>query len=266
MAPSESVAELALVTGASSGIGEAFARRLASEGSSLIVVARRGDRLSGLADDLRREHGTTTTCVVADLTRRAGLEAVRDAIGEQSVDLAVLNAGFGSTGALSSADADRQADMVRLNAVAVTDLAARVLPGMVERGRGDLIVVSSAAAFQPIPFMATYAATKAFELHFVRAVSAELRGTGVRASAVCPGPVWTEFGDAMDGDSLNPRLPHDSADDVAEAALSGLRRGRTMVPVGRIAAAASVARVVPAALSAAVVGRLHRLLRNRPRG
>ena len=266
MASPEPSVELALVTGASSGIGQAFARRLASEGWSLIIVARRGDRLSALADEFRREHGTSTTCVVADLTRRAGLEAVRGAVGDRPIDLAVLNAGFGSTGAFAAADAGREAEMVRLNTVAVTDLASGVLPGMVERGRGDLIVVSSAAAFQPVPFMATYAATKAFELHFIRALSAELRGSGVRASAVCPGPVRTEFGAAMGGGGLDPRIPHISAEEVVEAALRGLRRGRTMVTVGRVAGIASAGRTVPAAVRAAVIARVHRMLRNRPRG
>lgn len=252
---------LALVTGASSGIGEAFARRLAADGWALVIVARRAQRLSALARELGEVHGAAVTTVTADLTRRDGLETAHEALADRIPDLAVLNAGFGSTGAFAEQDAKREADMVRLNCVAVTDLAGRLVPGMLERGSGDLIVISSAAAFQPVPFMATYAATKAFELHFVRALAAELRGTPVRALAVCPGPTRTEFGAAMGGSGLDPRVPQSSALDVVERSLAGVARGRTMVAEGPVAALASAARVVPSALKATVIGRVHRALR-----
>lgn len=260
-ATSDPGAGLALVTGASSGIGEAFARRLAADGWSLIIVARRGERLRALASELEQRHGARTEVVVADLTRRAGLAAVNEALAGRAIGRAVLNAGFGSTGELAAADPGRQADMVRLNCVAVTDLAARVLPDMVARGRGDLVVVSSAAAFQPIPFMATYAATKAFEVQLVRALSAELRGSGVRALAVCPGPVNTEFGRAMGGSGLDPRIPHNTAEQVVDATLLALSRRRATVTVGGLARLASAARVVPVGARAALVGRVHRALR-----
>ena len=262
-AASHSTGPRALITGASSGIGEAFARRLAADGWALVVVARRGERLAALTRELEAAHRTSVAVVAADLTTREGLGRARAALAAGAPDMAILNAGFGSIGPLAEADADREADMVRLNCVAVVDLASRLVPAMVARGRGDLIVVSSAAAFQPIPFMATYAATKAFELSFVRALSAELRGTGVRVVAVCPGPVSTEFGRAMGGAGLDPRVPHSSADEVVAASLAGLARGRTMVRVGPLAALASAARIVPAAASAAVVGRLSRMVRRR---
>lgn len=251
----------ALITGASSGIGEAFARRLAADGFSLALVARREDRLRDLADQLESRHDVDVEVLVADLTRKEGLESCAELVGRVPPDLAVINAGFGSTGAFAEAEIGREADMVRLNCVAVVDLAGRVLPGMLSRGRGDLIVVSSAAAFQPIPFMATYAATKAFELHFVRSLVPELRGTGVRAIAVCPGPTRTEFGTAMGGSGFDPRVPQSSSEAVVARALDGLAKGKTMVTEGRIAGIASAARVVPAAVSSSVIGRIHQRLR-----
>ena len=179
----------ALVTGASSGLGWAYADSLAARGHPLIVVARREERLRALARRAREAHGVETRVVVADLAAEEGLAACREALDASPVlDVAVLNAGFGSHGPVWEVERRRQADMVRVNCVAVVDLAAHLLPRMVARGAGAVVVVSSAAAWQPVPSMATYAATKAFGLHFAEALAEELRGTGVRALAVCPGP------------------------------------------------------------------------------
>ena len=184
----------AVVTGASSGLGRAYAESLAARGHPLVAVARRADRLEELAAWARDRHGVETRIVAADLATEEGLALCREEIDRGDVpEVVVLNAGFGSSGPLWTLDRARESEMVRLNCVAVVDLAAHVLPGMVERGRGALVVMSSAAAWQPVPFMATYAATKAFELHLAEALAEELRGTGVHAIAVCPGPTRTEF-------------------------------------------------------------------------
>ena len=179
----------ALVTGASSGLGWAYADSLAARGHPLIAVARREDRLRALARRAREVHGVEARPVVADLATEEGLAACRAALDEAPApDVVVLNAGVGSHGPLWRLDRGREADMVRLNCVAVVDLAAHALPRMVARGGGALVVVSSAAAWQPVPYMATYAATKAFELHFAEAVAEELRGHGGDGARGVPGP------------------------------------------------------------------------------
>ena len=185
----------ALVTGASAGLGWAYALSLAERGHPLILVARRAERLEALAAAVEKRFAVEATVVAADLGTQEGRAICRAAVdaADPPLEVAVINAGFGSRGPLVELDREREVAMVELNCVAVVDLAAHVLPGMVARGRGDLIVVSSAAAFQPVPFMATYAATKAFELHLVEGLAGEVAGTGVRVVAVCPGPTRTEF-------------------------------------------------------------------------
>jgi len=227
----------AVVTGASSGLGWAYAQSLAARGHPLIVVARREERLRELAVWARTHHGVDTRIVVADLATSDGLALCREEIARSAEvpEIVVLNAGFGSQGPLWTLDRAREADMVRLNCVAVTDLAACVLPAMVARGSGALIVVSSAAAWQPVPFMATYAATKAFDLHFTEAVAEELRGTGVRALAVCPGPTRTEFSLSGGGQASHPAIPFDDVDTVVRATWKALEAGRSRVPTGIVA-------------------------------
>ncbi len=248
----------ALVTGASSGIGWAYAESLVQRGYEVIAVARREKRLRELVAELTDRGPGTVRYVVADLTKASGLQACRDALGPNRVDVAVLNAGFGSLGPLIEADRRREADMVRLNCAAVVDLACDVLPEMVGRGRGAVIVVSSAAADQPIPFMSTYAATKAFGLHFTAALAEELRGTGVRAIAVCPGPVHTEFGAAAGAGSYQGPVPFSPVERVVERTWEGLRRGRVRVDVGPVAALTRVGRPLPRALPTRVAAYLHR--------
>lgn len=247
----------ALVTGASSGLGRAYASSLADRGYLVFAVARRADRLQDLADEVVAARSGRIEPIVADLTTTSGLGICRAAVGD-GVDIAVLNAGFGSLGPLAEADRRREADMVRLNCVAVTDLACDVLPGMVERGRGALIVVSSAAADQPIPFMATYAASKAFELHLVEAVAEELRGTGVKAIAVCPGPVHTEFGQQAGAGVIDGPIPHSSIGSVVERTWKALAHGRSRVGVGPIARLTRLARPLPRIVPIGVAGYIHR--------
>jgi short-subunit dehydrogenase len=183
------MADTALITGASSGIGEQFARQLAQRGYELILVARRADRLKQLGDEL----AVTTHAIACDLGSDADqLPGQVSALG-LDVDLLVNNAGFGLRGHFARLPADRQAEMVRVNCEAVVTLTRAFVPPMIERGRGGVITVASTAGMQPLPYEATYGASKAFALNLTEALHMELRGTGVRALAVNPGPVPTEW-------------------------------------------------------------------------
>lgn len=252
---------LAVVTGASSGIGRAFAEGLAAAGHPLMIVARREDRLREAARDLAERHGVEVGFILADLATAEGRETCRDAIDTVGgvVDTVVLNAGFGGNGSVLATGRERQVAMVAVNCEAVVDLATHVLPGMVERGTGTIIVVSSAAAWQPIPYATTYAATKAFELFFVEGLHAELRGTGVRTIAVCPGPTKTEFFDAA-GSSGFPRfVPYETAEGVVAATWRALERGRPRVATGPLSRVTTlVAGVLPRRLVVWMAGALHR--------
>jgi short-subunit dehydrogenase len=244
---------LAVVTGASSGLGRAYAESLAARGHRLLIAARREDRLLELADRMARRHGTHTDVVVCDLASEEGLAACRDAITAAGAapEVVVLNAGVGSSGPVWRLEREREVGIVRLNCLAVVDLAAHVLPAMVARGHGTLVVVSSAAALQPVPFMATYAASKAFELSFTEAVGEELRGTGVRAIAVCPGPTRTEFSLAAGGEGAGTTwtVPLDDPSTVVRSTWKALDRGRRFVATGPIArTTAAAARFLPRAL------------------
>ena len=183
------MAATALVTGASSGIGEQFARQLAGRGYELLLVARRRDRLEKLAGGLP----TKAEVIECDLANEAAELPGRVSKLGAEVDLLVNNAGFGLRGRFWENDADRLAEMVRLNCEAVVILTRAFLPAMIERGGGGVIVVASSAGMQPLPYEATYAASKAFALNLTDALHLELKGTGVKALAVNPGPVPTEW-------------------------------------------------------------------------
>ena len=228
---------LAVVTGASSGIGRAFAESLAERGHALLIVARREAQLRELASELTSRHGTSVAVAVCDLATTDGMAACRSAVDDHPlpVDVVVLNAGFGTRGPLAELPREREVRMVRLNAEAVVDLAAHVVPGMRVRGRGTIVVVSSVAAWQPLPYMATYAATKAFELSFAGALREELRPHGIRVIAVCPGPTQTEFSTGA-GDAKWPRwLPREQPDGVVAATWKALDRGKAHVATGLFA-------------------------------
>jgi short-subunit dehydrogenase len=183
------VTETALITGASSGIGEQFARQLSARGSDLVLVARRADRLEALAADLP----TRAEVIACDLATDAASLPGRVAELGLEIDLLINNAGFGTHDRFWEIEEGRDAEMVRLNCEAVVVLTRAFLPAMVERGRGGVITVASTAGMQPLPYEATYAASKAFALNFSDALHTELRGTGVRCLAVNPGPVKTEW-------------------------------------------------------------------------
>lgn len=224
--------ETALVTGASSGIGEALACQLAARGCDLVLVARSDDRLQALAGKLAAECGARVHVVAADLSQPGAAEQVvaeTERLGLE-IDLLVNNAGFGRYGRFAELPFDVQAGMLRLNANAVMELTHLYLPGMRRRGRGGVINVASNAAFQPVPTMAVYAASKAFVLHFSQALTEELAGEGVHVLALCPGATDTDLWEEM-GIAQNLRRFMPPPAKIAAAGLRAFDRGRaTTVP------------------------------------
>jgi short-subunit dehydrogenase len=224
-----------VITGASSGIGTEFARQLAARGHGVFLIARREERLRDLAAELERDHGTRAEVAGCDLADRAGVEALPGRVAERGLEVEVLvnNAGFTTVGDVHL-NPDRQLGMIRVNIEALVALTTAWLPGMTERGRGAVINVASVAGFQPIPVQAVYAATKSFVLSFSEAVSSELRGTGVTMTALCPGPVATEFVEAggFKKESPGPSFIWSSPEDVARAAIKGAEKGKRVVIPG----------------------------------
>jgi uncharacterized protein len=254
--------ETALVTGASSGIGEAFARALSTRGYELILLARRAERLERLSGELPGP-AHVLTCDLAsdaadvpDRVRELGLE----------VDLLLNNAGFGTHGRFAELDPGREAEMVRVNCEAVVRLTRAFLPGMLERRRGGVITVASTSGMQPLPYTATYAASKAFALRFSEALSEELRGTGVRCLAVNPGPVPTEWQDVADFETTDKVPGEISPAQVVEESLRAYERGRRSVIPGRtIRWFIRASRVGPRTLQLRISERMYRPERQRPR-
>lgn len=185
----------ALVTGASSGLGEEFARELARRHCNLVLTARSRPKLEQLAADLARVNGITTQVIVQDLSEPDGALALCRELKARNIaiDHLINNAGFGSAGRFESADVEREASMVRVNCESVVVLSRALLRRMLDRRQGGILNVASTAGHQPTPFMSTYGATKAFVLNFTLALAEELRGSGVHALALCPGPVPTGF-------------------------------------------------------------------------
>ena len=235
----------ALITGASAGIGEATARELAARGHGVTLVARREDRLRSLAAELSDRFGVRAEALGADLgsdTARAHLARRIDELGLQ-VEVLVNNAGFGGGEDFVETDRELLTSMVELNCVALLDLQALYLPQMVERGRGTVINIASTAAFQPLPGSATYAATKAFVLSLSEAVHEELKGTGVTLTAVCPGPVKTEFMDVAGLTRAEDQLPGVfwmSAESVAKAAVEAAEDGKRAIVPGLLNRAGAI--------------------------
>lgn len=254
--------QVALVTGASSGIGEVFARRLAARGHDLVLVARRRERLDRLADELT---GTDRTVEVlpADLTDPDQLACVEERLtdGRRPVDLLVSNAGVGTAGPFAEIPADREELALRLNTLAPLRLAHAALPGMLDRGRGALVLVSSLSGLLPVaPRAATYAATKAFLASLGRSLHVEVAGTGVQVMVLCPGFTRTGFQEASDWDQRRvPTLLWTSTPQVVDRALRDLERGRVVsIPGLPNRVLATAARVMPAGLTRAVTGRVMR--------
>jgi hypothetical protein len=233
--PAPTPGHVAVVTGASGGIGADIARELAARGHELVLIARSADKLEALADEV----ATTAHVLPLDLEDR---EARAGLLGElESRELVpqvlVNNAGFSTTGPVHASDPEREVALVELDVAAVVDLSSRFLPGMVERGRGSLLNVASTAAFQPLPGQAAYGAAKAFVLSYTRSLSGELRGTGVSVTALCPGPVDTGFGEAAgfskeDAENALPSFLWLPAREVARQAVAGLDKGALVVIPG----------------------------------
>ncbi|MCA9594698.1 MAG: SDR family oxidoreductase [Myxococcales bacterium] len=224
----------ALVTGASSGIGEALARQLAEKGANVVLTARSRDKLSKLADELSARDGVQTQVVVGDLARPGGAEELLRDVASLGVELdhLVNNAGFGSAGPF--VERGRHAEMVRLNCEALVALTHGLLPAMVRRGRGGVLNVASTAAFQPMPFMATYAATKAFVLSFSTALAEEVAPHGITVTALCPGPVPTGFQETAGITPGAERMAALSADQTAAIGIAGYMAGRRVVVPGGV--------------------------------
>lgn len=218
----------ALITGASSGIGEAFACRLAAKGYDLLLVARSQDKLESLARDLAGKHKVEVLVIPADLSEEQAPARVVEEVERlgRQVDLLVNNAGFGLSGEFLNHPPERYRQQIALNVGALTELTHLCLPGMVTRGQGSIINVASLLSFFPFPYSSVYSATKAYVLSFSESLWEEYRGRGVNVLAVCPGPTDTRFfHTARDIETGNKRTP----EQVVETALRALERGRSFV-------------------------------------
>lgn len=218
---------LALITGASSGIGEEFARAFAARGHDLVLVARRQLELDALAKQLRQTHGIDAHVVIADLSKPSSVDDLAVAVEGLKRPLQVLvnNAGFGSYGAFVDQELGRELQMIDLNVRALVALTGHFLPSMIARGRGTIVQIASTTSFQPVPYMAVYGATKAFVLSFGEAVAQECQGTGVRVLTVCPGHTPTGFQKRSGVDKRPMRTPAQSAADVVRETMDSLDRG-----------------------------------------
>jgi hypothetical protein len=252
----------ALITGASSGIGERFAYALASQNHDLVLLARREDRLNAVAGKARQLGAGRTEIIAVDLARAgAPLELqARLASASIEIDYLINNAGFGTTGRFDRLPLAREIEEIELNVTALVALTRLFLPPMIQRRRGTIINVASTAAFQSIPYMATYAATKAFVLSFTEAIGAESASSGVRILALCPGPVRTEFqAVAKQENARMPSFAYLDPDTVVKQALAAVERGRRVRINGVMNAAAAIGvRLFPRALTTAIAGRIYR--------
>jgi short-subunit dehydrogenase len=225
---------VALVTGASSGIGLEYAERLAAKGYDLAVVARRRARLESVAEQLRSDLGAAVEVIAADLTKQGDLRLVEERIRTaERLEMLVNCAGFGTVASFPTVDPDRIENEIALNVTAVVRLTRAALPGMTARRKGTIVNVSSMASFQPNPYLASYGASKAYVTNFTEALSAELEGSGVFLQALCPGPVHTEFGEVagVPEDTL-PEFVFASPAQVVDASLRGIERGEVVCVPG----------------------------------
>lgn len=254
---------LALVTGASSGIGADLARELARDGHDLVLVARRVEPLQALGEELKA-FGASTAIIAADLSKAGTPSWLADELSKRQlvVDVLVNNAGIGDNGGFHRSDPGRIAEMLQVNIVALTALTRLLLPGMIERRRGRVLLVSSTAAFQPGPYMAVYYATKAYVSSLGEAIAYELRGTGVTVTVLCPGPTATGFAKEakMEASPLfsNPLMRPMSSAEVARQGYRALRAGRRVVVPGAFnRLAAFSARLAPRSALVAMAATLN---------
>ena len=253
--------KVTLITGASSGIGEAFARRLATEKHDLVLVARSEKALHELCDELMLEHKITAHYVALDLTAADADQSLFEETERHGfeIDWLINNAGFGSYGDFVKLDAENEKRMIDLNIRSLIALTHRYLIGMRERKRGTIINVSSAAGFQPIPFMSTYAATKAFVNSFSEAIAEENRPFGIQVMALCPGSTKTNFHAAAKMDRSLQVKGQQTVAEVVETALRGVKSGRTRIVSGFVNDLVSrIVSIVPNAIITRVMGKAMR--------
>ncbi len=261
MLPSPGPNRAALITGASSGIGAEIARELSARGHHVVLVARRGDQLEALAADLPG----SSSVVVSDLSRPADRAALPERVAGLGleIDILVNNAGLTTMGPVAAADPEAELNVIEVDVAAVVDLCTRFVGAMAGRRRGAVLNVASVAAFGPLPGQAVYGAAKAFVLSYTHALGEELKPSGVTATALCPGPVHTGFGEAAgfstaDAEAALPKPLWVSARDVARAGVDGLAAGRAVVVPGRLNRAASaVYHLAPRRLLLPLLARTH---------
>ena len=249
----------ALVTGASAGIGAALARELASHGAKLILTARRKDRLETLAAELIAL-GTEVRIVVADLTNPDAPQAIFDATEGAgfAVEVLINNAGLGQYGDFYKTDIEQELSQVRVNCEAVVHLTRLFVPAMVKRGRGWVLVLASTASFQPVPFLSTYAATKAFDRFFAVALAEELAPTGVKVTALCPGPTESEFFEVAKVSQFRDRKIQ-ATEEVVQRGIAALAIGkRTIIPYFNGSATAFMTRFLPVRFITYIVAKVLR--------
>lgn len=253
--------KVTLITGASSGIGEEFARQLAAEKHNLVLVARTDKALHELCDELMLKHKIMAHYVVLDLTQKGADKQLFDETKGHGfeVDWLINNAGFGSVGDFAKLDLDRELQMIELNISALVALTRRYLAEMRERKSGTIINVSSAAGFQPLPFMATYAATKAFVTSFSEAIAEENRPFGIKVLALCPGSTKTNFFAASNIDRPIKVKGQQTVEQVVKTALKAVRKGRTRIVSGFANYVGAVlGTYVPTVVTARVMGKVSR--------
>lgn len=249
-----------LITGASSGIGEVFARKLAARGRNVLLVARSEDKLITLCNELGRSNSIRAQYVALDLSKPESAARLFEEAQRRGlfVDMLINNAGFGSMGQFSKLDLGRELNMIDLNIKSLVELTHLFLPPMIERRQGMIINVASTAAFQPVPFMATYAATKAFVLSFSEALWEENRAHGIKVMALCPGVTETNFFEAARGHKPPARVSQ-TPEEVVDTALRGLAHGRSHIISGWTNFLMTQSeRLVPRSLITRVAGRMMR--------
>ncbi|GJM15463.1 MAG: oxidoreductase [Thermodesulfobacteriota bacterium] len=227
--------ETVLITGASSGLGMELAKLFAADGSDLVLVARREDRLVELANELKAENDIEVHVLPKDLSKKPAPKEIFSHLKKEKIqiDVVVNNAGFGNKGHIADLDTDLQLDMIQVNLVALTHLTRLFIPGIIERGYGGILNVGSLAGFQPGPNLAVYFATKAYVLSFTEALAEEISNPNIKISCLAPGPVKTEFGEKSDlEDSLLFKVSLMEMAPVVKAGYEGFRRGQTIVIPG----------------------------------
>ncbi len=253
--------KLALVTGASSGIGEAYTIELAARGCHVILTARSEDKLEALACQIKREHGVQAYALPSDLSIVGASRQLAESISELglTVDILINNAGFGTYGRFEDIDPEREQEEMMLNTATLVDLTHLYLPGMLERKDGIVVNVASMAAFVPCPYSAVYGATKAFVLSFSEALWAETRGRGVRVLALCPGATDTGFFDAVGSRDMAAGSALSTSENVVQAGFRGIDRRTSYIIDGRNNyMAAQMGRFLPRARAAKIMERLSR--------